>query len=140
MQHTMPLVRYQENNMGMYTEFHFNVQLKKDVSEQVVNVLNKMLGEDVDVSLPEHELFITPRWEIMLRCDSYYFDAQTHSALIKDKFSEGLYLCIRCNLKNYDSEIEKFVDWIKPHIDGYEGKFLGFSRYEETEEPTLIYM
>lgn len=75
----------------------------------------------------------------MLRCDSYYFDADTHSTLRFDDISDSYYLCIRTNLKNYGQEIRHFVDWIMPYLDKFEGEFLGFSRYEETEEPTLIY-
>lgn len=38
-------------------------------------------------------------------------------------------------LKNYDSEIEEFLDWLEPYI-GTEG-FIGYMRYEEWEDPTL---
>ena len=72
--------------------------------------------------------------------DSYYFDADTHSTLRFDDISDSYRLCIRCNLKNYSDEIQKFIDWIIPFLDKYEGEFLGFYRYEETEVPTLVYM
>ena len=75
----------------------------------------------------------------MLLCDSYYFKADTHSTLRYDEISETWFLCVRCNVKNYQNEIEKFVDWILPYCDTLPGDFLGFSRYEETEKPTLIY-
>lgn len=128
--------------MGMYTEFHFNVELKESIQPDMLKILKYMLGEidEIgDTKLPEHPLFATSRWEGMLRSDSYYFDADTHSTLRND-WQGGWFLCIRCNLKNYDSEIEKFIDWIMPYCDKFEGDFLGFYRYEETEEPTLIYM
>ena len=76
----------------------------------------------------------------MLNSDSYYFAADTHSTLRYDNIGQCYYLCIRCNLKNYSNEIEKFVDWVMPYIRAYEEDFLGFSRYENTEQPTLIYM
>lgn len=127
--------------MGMYTELHFNSELKKTTPVEVLDVLGYMLGEreEKPSDLPEHPLFGTERWQIMLRMDSYYFDADTHSTMRFDEISETFYLCIRCNLKNYDSEIEHFIDWIMPHLDKYDGNFLGFYRYEEDEEPTLIY-
>lgn len=128
--------------MGMYTELHFNAELRKDVPSDVLAILNYMLEAGPGAPpppLPEHALFKTQRWPVMLRTDSYYFAADTHSTLRHDEIGECYYLCIRCNLKNYDEEIEKFVDWIDPYLEAFEGDFLGFSRYEETETPTLIY-
>lgn len=127
--------------MGMYTELHFNSELRGNVPDGIVAVLKYMLGDiKEEPSLPDHELFATKRWRVMLRMDSYYFDADTHSTLRYDDISNNYYLCVRSNLKNYDQEIEKFVDWIIPYLDKYDGDFLGFRRYEETEDPTLIYM
>lgn len=127
--------------MGMYTEFHFNSRLKKDMPVEVRNMLKYMVsdGDDCFYELPDHPLFSTPRWAYMLRMGSYYFDAETHSTVNYDDILGQCVLCIRCNLKNYDGEIQKFIDWIDPYLDKYEGEFLGFYRYEETEEPTLIY-
>lgn len=129
--------------MGMYTELHFNVELKEDTPAEVIELLGKMVKGEVSPhlnKLPSHPLFAAARWQWMLRSDSYYFNADTNSTLRFDKIPNAYYLCIRCNVKNYDNEIEKFVDWIKPYVNAYEGDFLGFSRYKETEEPTLIYM
>jgi hypothetical protein len=129
--------------MGMYTELHFNSPLKKSTPTHVIDLLKFMLGElderEFGAELPNHPLFTTDRWSFMLRMDSFYFDADTHSTLRWCDISNQYVLCIRCNLKNYGSEIEKFVDWIMPYLDKFQGDFLGFSRYEETEEPTLIY-
>ena len=126
--------------MGMYTELHFNSRLKPDVPTSVLRVLEYMLGENSAIGepIPDHPLFNTSRWAVMLRCDSYYFDADTISTLRYDDISQHS-LCIRTNFKNYEGEIEKFLDWIRPYLDKDEGDFLGFYRYEETEEPTLIY-
>jgi len=49
-------------------------------------------------------------------------------------------LQVRGNLKNYESEIDTFIDWITPYLNKLPGDFLGFERYEECTEPTLIYM
>lgn len=125
--------------MGMYTEFHFNSALREDVPVEVLEVLKYMLGEREDKpATPADPLFNTERWRYMLQSDSYYFDADTHSTLRHD-WQGSWYLCIRCNLKNYCSEIEKFVAWIRPYLDKHKGDFLGFYRYEEDEHPTLIY-
>jgi hypothetical protein len=41
-------------------------------------------------------------------------------------------------LKNYALEIENFLDFISPYVetDG----FIGYYRYEESENPALIYI
>lgn len=128
--------------MGMYTAIHFNSKLNVTKDSDTAKMLKYMLGErKTRPRLPDHPLFKTDRWQIMLRCDSYYFDEDTHSTLRWDEISEAYYLCIRSNLKNYDDEIEKFIDWIMPHCGKYkeDGDFLGFYRYEEDETPTPIY-
>lgn len=126
--------------MGMYTELHFNAELNRDVPESVLAALRYMVGaEDAEpATLPDHPLFKTERWPYMLRCDSYYFPADTHSTLRLDDIAKAWYLCIRSNLKNYDDEIGKFLDWVSPYV--FAGtECLGYYRYEETDDPTLIY-
>lgn len=125
--------------MGMYTEFHFNVELKKDVPQNVLDVLYYMIGEsEMPQHIPSHDLFNTDRWEGMLHNDSYYFPADTHSSLRYDDISRSHYLCIRTNLKNYSNEIQLFIDWIEPYCATRHDDFLGFYRYEESHLPTLI--
>jgi hypothetical protein len=127
--------------MGMYTELHLNAEMRQDTPEQVLEVLRYMLGEmDTEPSLPSHEFFQTSRWRVLFKADSYYFSADTHCTLRWDKIARTHYLCIRSNLKNYDSEIEKFVAWITPYLANDAGEFLGFHRYEEDQQPTLIFM
>ncbi|RUS01125.1 hypothetical protein EFW58_01156 [Bacillus velezensis] len=50
-------------------------------------------------------------------------------------------MTIRCNLKNYDNEIENFIEWISPFIYKKDGNyFIGYKRYEEDKEPELIFV
>ena len=126
--------------MGMYTEFHFNSRLKTDTPPEVIEILKFMTSDRAKPEvLPEHPLFECDRWVWMLKCTSYYFDQITHSVVERDEVNNDYYLSIRCDLKNYDGEIEKFCDWIEPYLDKIPGEFLGFSRYEEIKDPTLIY-
>jgi len=126
--------------MGMYTEIHFNSELKENLDKNVIDILQYMLNHSEDKPpLPDHEFFKCSRWDMLFMCDSYYFDADTHSTLRFDDISNAYYLCIRSNLKNYDDEIEKFIDWIQPYLEKFKDDFLGFYRYEESEQPTLIY-
>lgn len=125
--------------MGMYTELNIGVAFEKDTPNNVINILKCMLGEGESVryELPDRPLFKTARWHFMLVSDSYYFDGQTDSSLHYDDISNQYYLNVRCNLKNYDDEIAKFMDFIQPHLDTH--GFLGYTRYEEFDNPTLIY-
>lgn len=124
--------------MGMYTEFVCAFSLNKDTPEQVTNLLLHMSGKLVQLpKLPEHELFRTERWEFMLFSDSYYFEGETHTSVRYDDVLGRYSVTIRCNLKNYDQEIEKFLDWIAPHISST--GFLGYMRHEASKHPDLIY-
>ena len=127
--------------MGMYTELNFNSELKENTPQDIIDILKYMVGDLAQQPIVNDTvgLFDDTRWAVMLQTDSYYFDADTHSTLRYDDISLTYYLCIQCNLKNYNSEIEEFIIWIKPYLNKQEGDFLGHYRYEE-EKPTLIYM
>ena len=124
--------------MGMYTELNLGVSLRADTPENIIDVLKYMLGDMYDCPpLPEHPLFETDRWTMMLKCDSYSFDGHADSSMIRDKIDNEYKLNVRCSFKNYDDEIHQFLDFIRPYLET-EG-FLGYTRYEEYEDPTLIY-
>jgi len=125
----------------MYTAFHFASELKKDTPKEVIEILDYMASntDKEPEKLPEHNFFKCSRWKWLFTMDSCYFDADTHSTFRYDIVLNGHYLTITSNLKNYDNEIKLFVDWISPYLAKNNGDFLGYSRYEENEEPTLIY-
>ena len=126
--------------MGMYTEIHYNAELRTDVPADIMAIL-KFLVEDGEepAVLPEHPFFKCERWRFLATMDSYYFAADTHSTLRYDENGRCHYLCIRANLKNCGGEIESFVDWVAPYIHAIDGDFLGFMRYEEDDWPVLIH-
>ena len=74
----------------------------------------------------------------MLQSRSYYFDGGWSANLVKDTITTSWELNVRSDFKNYDNEIEHFLDWLAPHI--YTDGFLGYYRYEEEDMPTLIFM
>lgn len=125
--------------MGMYTEFDFNSDLKSDTPEEVINILKWMVTrDDNEPPTPDHPFFQCDRWQCLFTMDSFYFDANTKASFEPRVWRDGWVLNVRSNLKNYDSEIENFIDWIMPYLDKYEGDFLGFYRYEESEDPMII--
>lgn len=130
--------------MGMYTDFCFDCELKADTPPEVITLLQAWMDNamghyaGVHRPLPDHALFRTPRWHMIGWCGSAYFSAQPHRSFEK-LYDSTWTLNIRSNHKNYDNEIELFIDWINPYIVAAEGDFLGFYRYEENQHPTLIF-
>ena len=131
--------------MGMYSEIYVKAVLKKDVDDNVVNIIKYMLGIDYveleDLTIPSQSLFETDRWGSMLRSSSYYHMPYTVKLFEYNAISENYYLVVRSDFKNYQGEIGKFFDWITPYIvkDG-DKTFIGYSLYEEDDEPKLYYV
>jgi hypothetical protein len=57
--------------------------------------------------------------------------------MIRDDTDHEYKLNVRCCFKNYDNEIDLFLDFIRPYL--VTTGFLGYKRYEEDDDPTLIY-
>ena len=131
--------------MGTYTEIYVKAVLKEDVNINVIDVLKYMLGMDnielEDLILPNHSLFTTNNWHYMLRSGSYYHVPYVVSLFEYNNISENYYLVVRSDFKNYQGEVEKFFDWISPHVEKDGDKtFIGYSLYEEDDEPKLYYV
>lgn len=125
--------------MGMYTEIALNISLREDTPESVLSILEKMAtGEDetIERPLPDHAFFKCDRWHHLMIMGSCYFHGLS---LSKYKWRDcGVSaLSFRSNLKNYDDEILKFLGWITPYVDPDD--HAGYFRYEEDDNPTLIY-
>ena len=128
--------------MGMYTKLHCNIKL--ETNAKCINILNYMLHEKeiIDFEIPNHDLFKTEtqRWEYMLNTCSFYFTGTNNSSLQDDGLGKKVLHC-DCDFKNYENEIDLFLDWISQYFDNrvyYE--FIGYEIYEEEKVPTLIYM
>ena len=123
--------------MGMYTELLISARIKNDPI--AVDAIKAMLGEDNPSKLPEHKLFLTPRWKHMLVCSSYYFVPLSIHKFEYNTIGRYWVLISRSDFKNYDNEIDLFIDWIKPYLDTSNGEMYGYYRYEESSEPTILY-
>ena len=129
--------------MGMYTELNIAVNLSEETPNDVMAVLDAMLNDGFDrnefeipASIKSHPLFETDRWGYMLRGDSCYFDGFSDSKMAWDKILKEWKMNVRCNFKNCNDEIEKFLSFIAPHLST--SGFIGYMRYEEDKMPTLI--
>lgn len=126
--------------MGEYTQLVLGVELKKDTPQKIIERLEYMKGADpafLNQHPDDNELWQCGRWEIMLRCGSVYFDWNSGFSLVYDEITDHYTLSGCSNLKNYNGEIAKFVLWLAPYVET--PGFLGFTRHEIDEHPTLIY-
>jgi len=131
--------------MGMYTELVLNCELKNDPTmvRRWKPIIDYMLGNTEEKpETPDHPLFTEHgRWSWMLRSSSYYFTPYSNSGLKEDNLYENkpmYFLHVKTDLKNYESEIENFLKWLKTYIDD-SSYFLGYYIYEEDNFPTLIF-
>jgi len=127
--------------MGMYTELIFGAELKKETPEQVINALKYIIGELEDK--PNDFTLPKGRYENVLRSSSYYFGiSKSLSKIWFDEISKSWKISSRSNIKNYENEIEMFLEWIKPHIKRGSGakNIYAITIYEEDFEPTIYYL
>jgi hypothetical protein len=128
----------------MYTELCIGVEFKKDTPADVIACLSQMASPsdavkfDPPESLAAHPLFKTDRWHWMLRSGgSYYFAAKPCLVWQRDEITDSYFLTVLTNIKNYTGEWEQFMGFIAPWLCTQ--GFLGYYRYEEDDEPTLLY-
>lgn len=135
--------------MGMYTKINIILPIKNDTSNDIKEILQSMFeGDDIEdmkrkqLKLPSHKFFEGNRriW-FPASGGSYYFTGTVNSNIkyTSDAGDNQMVLHIDTDFKNYDDEIELFLDWIQPYVDAGQNEFLGYSRYEETFNPTLYF-
>ena len=125
--------------MGMYTELVLKCQIKEDAPADVKSVIAYMFcGGDAPEKLPDHPFFCLTRWNSIGNCSSFYHHPEVVNSCPKFDYTESQYIFSRSDIKNYDGEIEAFIDWIKPYLENEEGQCIGWSWYEEELQPTLI--
>ena len=127
--------------MGMYTELIFGAELKKETPPEVVDALKYMLGE-IETK-PDNFPLPDGRCEWLLCGGSYYFAVNNAVKKMWLDDIDGLWhISTRSNIKNYESEIETFLAWIKPYIGGGSGsrEMYAIVIYEEAEEPQIYYL
>lgn len=126
--------------MGMYTEIYVNVDLKRDTPEDTIRVLKAMCGMLPNQECAEVLVDYPDRWGDLFYSGSYYTPNTYCHSLTFDDISNKWSLLGKGDIKNYGGEIKEFFEWIIPYVDGYPGEFIGYSRYEEELQPTLIFL
>jgi hypothetical protein len=117
--------------MGMYTQLFIDTFLLKQTPNDVIETLNQMINDESN------------HWENKLdwvfNSSSYYFSNNHYARLEYDDIYGGYKLLVLCDFKNYDNEINTFIEWIKPYLFKEKGEMYGYYRYEEDVEPTILY-
>ena len=126
--------------MGMYTELIFGAELKKETPNEVIEALKYMLGEIEEK--PNNFPLPDGRCEWLFLGSSAYFPISGVNSLSKDNIDNQWRLSTRSNIKNYEGEIQLFLDWIKPYISQGSGSrdMYAIVTYEEAREPMIYYL
>ena len=131
--------------MGHYTEFYIRATLRKDTPRIVVAALQSMVGdlkpEQVDWSktgLDADTFQIGARGTAML-CFHCSIDPQGKSIFSRKSADDVWGLEARTEIKNYDDEIGKFLDWVRPYLCQQSGEFIGWSLLEDRKESPVLY-
>lgn len=127
--------------MGMYTELIFGAKLKIETPTEVIDALKYMTGEIKEK--PNNFPLPDGRCEWLFQGGSYYFAINNGiSKMWLDDIDKKWHISTRSNIKNYENEIETFLEWIKPYIAGGSGvrEMYAIVIYEEASEPTIYYL
>jgi hypothetical protein len=124
--------------MGMYTQVFLAIELNELVNQDVLYTLHTMVIDSMYiVKGNEKVVFESERSAIMFKCSSAYFVDIVVSKLQYDEHFKTWKLLVHSHFKNYDNDIEEFIEFIKPYCR--RKGLIGYSRYEEDEQPTLYF-
>lgn len=124
--------------MGMYTELIFGASLNEDTPMEVINTLRYMVG---DIDEPETLAYNSDRNPLM--GGSHYFGVINGATkMYYNDIAKCWVLSSRANIKNYENEIESFLEWIKPYVESGSGnrEMYAITMYEDSELPNIYYL
>ena len=129
----------------MYTEFIFEAELSKDTPKALIDAFTTVSRKDTGIEVTSSKLEISKFIEkfdlnMLVNCCSAYFPAQ-HSFfnMYYNKYSDTYGIFIRSDLKNYEQQINKFLEFIKPYVVMGCGSndIYAHVLYELDEQPTI---
>jgi len=137
--------------MGMYTEVVVKINFtRKRVGSNNFNILDymfnpgtRLMTDDYKpadaIELPDHAFFKCARWDSVGSMSSFYHHPERVNSWTTQEWNgpDDVYLFARNDLKNYDSEIEKFFNWLNTLDLMCPNEFLGYSLYEEDDTPII---
>ena len=127
--------------MGMYTEFILGCAFSKNTPKALTDALDYVINdtdapEDPEVTklLEEYDM------DYLFNSCSYYFGAPCSGKFYFDELGDQYRISTRSNLKNYEDQIERFIEYITPYVDYGSGDghdIFAYVHYEEDPFPTL---
>jgi len=128
--------------MGMYTELVLGCSIKNN--PEIITAIHWLLDNSKNKTNCPSILPQGGRIDWMFNSSgSCYFGGPSGIHHFKyDTISDCYRFSARFNIKNYDEEIQKFLEWLRPFIDqgsGSRGWYAAVT-YEEADEPTLFYL
>jgi hypothetical protein len=109
--------------MGTYTELLLKCRIVDGIPEDVNSILEFLFGSrrvTIPNPLPDHPFFRLQNWDAIGRSASYYHVPCTSN------YYKAPYLFSRSDLKNYQNEIQAFLDWIMPYLNEPDGSCIGW--------------
>src|SRR5262249_27895067 len=117
--------------MGPWNELFLACDLKPDVPQQVVDILNYLInppfdpenGEIKPIIAPNHQFFRQIGWEMTLIGHCYYFSGDIFSLLAFDEKFNYYKFTVRTMVKLGGDLISAFLVWLAPYSEtnGYVG-------------------
>jgi hypothetical protein len=126
--------------MGAYTELIFGATLKRDTPIEIIETLKYMLG---GTGLLPKNTIPEDLCSYLFRHGSYYFAInEPVCKMWLDDIDKRWHISTRSNIKNYNNEIETFLEWIEPYIVYGSGSrdLHAIAIYQEDKEPKLYYL
>jgi hypothetical protein len=128
--------------MGMYSELIFGATLKENTPTYVTDALNSVINDNIDAKLSGVAEQFIDEYSLskLIWCSSYYFGSHVNKPSCDfDKIAERWCVSFRANCKNYQNEIEKFIEFITPYVEYGSGptNIFAIVQYEEDDYPTL---
>lgn len=141
--------------MGHYTRLKLDVLLQGDLPDDVLTMLKAMAAGNSYLlagPLPAHPLFSCENWHAVgYGADCTVFDDVTTPPCLECISEDGgtrWRLQLNFALKNYQCEIQHFLDWIRPYLVSAPGTLVGEWQTETalmdeemgdlTRRPTLL--
>lgn len=126
----------------MYTELIFGATLKENTPTYVIHALDSVINDRTNGDLPDEVKQFSDEYSLskLIWCSSYYFGAHSNKpSFTFDKIANRWSISFRANCKNYQNEIEKFIEFIKPYVEYGSGttNIFAIVQYEEDDYPTL---
>lgn len=126
----------------MYTELIFGASLE-NLPTHVAEAINYVINDKPENEVSQEALQFADEYDLsrIFWGSSYYFGAHKNKpTFVWDKIGDHWVLSTRANCKNYQNQIEKFIEFITPYVEsgsGYDHNIFAYVQYEEAEFPTM---